>query len=93
MTRQVSRRCGQGASFDVMDCEARRGSCELTELSVRIRHDERGRGRERWASRRAAGKGRRIAETKDVGRGQTQERAVLVAIKAGEDYDLRAQRQ
>ena len=77
-----------------MDCEARRGSCELTELSVGIRHDERGRGRERRASRRATGKGRRTAETKDIGRGQTQERsrAVLVAIMVGEVYDLRAQR-
>ena len=83
MTRQVRRRCGQGALFDVMDCEARRGSCELAELSVGIRHDERGRERERRASRRAAGKGRRTAETKDIGRGQTQERAVLVAIMAG----------
>ena len=37
-------------------------------------------------------KGRRTAETKDIGRGKTQERAVLVAIMAGEVYDLRAQR-
>ena len=55
----------------------------LPELSVGIRHDERGRGLERRASRRAAGKGRRTAETKDIGPGQTQERAVLVAIMAG----------
>ena len=77
MTRQV-RRCDQGASFDVMDCESKLGvvlansrDCQLA--SAMVNEGEQRGGGERQAHRK----------TKDIGRGQTQERAVLVAIMAG----------